>query len=136
VLYVPVANGLKVIVFDHMCAVVVALTHTHKKVIVHASVDVKVKFGTAVPVFVTAHAVNVGGVVSPPHPPQPPPPHPHPPHTEIVNVGTESRALGLPAASVTLIWHVLYVVPFTRALKVIVFDHTLAVVAGLTHPHT
>lgn len=135
-LYVPVANGLKVIVFEPAIAVVVALTQTHKKLIVHASLDVKVKFGTAVPVFVTAHAVNEGGVVSPPQPPHPQPPPQPPPHTETVNVGTASQALALPAASVTLIKQSEYVVPLVNALKVMVFDPAFAVVVALEHAQT
>lgn len=67
-LYVPVANGLNAIVFDHTFAVVVVLTHTHEKLIVHASVEMNMKLGVAVPVLLTAHAVKIGGVVSPPQP--------------------------------------------------------------------
>lgn len=123
-------------VFDPAFAVVVALTHIHKKLIVHASLDVKVKFGTAVPVLVTAHAINAGGVVSPPQPPHPQP-HPQPPpHTETVNVGTASQALALPAASVTLIIQSVYVVLLLSALKVMVFDQAFAVVVALEHAHT
>ena len=58
---------MNVTVFTPTPAAVVTLVHAHEYVIVPASFEVNAKFGVAVPVLVTAQAVNVGGVVSPPH---------------------------------------------------------------------
>ena len=58
---------MNVTVFTPTPAPVVTLVHAHEYVIVPVSFEVNAKFGVAVPVLVTAQAVNVGGVVSPPH---------------------------------------------------------------------
>jgi hypothetical protein len=96
---------------------------------------VKANIGYAVPVLVTAHAVNVGAVESPP--PHPHPPHPHPPpQTVIVKVGTVNNALAFADASVTLMLHSEYVVPFTSGANVTLFEPITAAVVALTHGHT